>query len=91
MKDDEQNPPQVTATFFDSEIKEVRPGELGPETASILKVELSNGRTLLIDDWGVIEAHDIDPALPTSEQRFFYLSWDELLKALDEQRQAGLN
>lgn len=91
MINEEPSTPTVTARFIEQRVMEVLPGELGPEPQVIVEVELSNGRTVLIDDWGVIDERDIDPALPIPEQRFFYLSWDELLTALDAQRQAGQN
>lgn len=83
--------PSVKALAFEKRLIEVLPGKLEPEEQIITAVELSNGRTLLIDDWGVIDEHDLDPDLPVPEQRFFYLSWDELLAALDAQRQQGQN
>lgn len=83
--------PTVTARFINQRVVEVLPGELGPQLSVIAEVELSNGRILLIDDWGVIDDHDVDADLPVPEQRFVYLLWDELLAALDAQRQAGLN
>lgn len=83
--------PQVTATAFADHIVDEWLGETGPEVSSYKIVEFSNGRTLCIDDWGVIDQRDITPDLPIPEQRFFYLSWDELLEALDAQRQQGHN
>lgn len=83
--------PDVKAVAFESRLVEVRPGELVPEKHAITAVDLSNGRTLLIDDWGVIDERDLNPDLPIPEQRFFYLSWDELLTALDAQRKEGMN
>lgn len=83
--------PQVTALFFQRREVETLPGHLEPESLVVTDVELSNGRTLVMDDWGVIDQRDVDAGRPIPEQRFFYLSWDELLTALDAQRQAGQN
>lgn len=83
--------PQVQATAFIDTIVDEWLGPDGPESSSYKVIELSNGRTLCMDDWGVIDQRDITPDLPIPEQRFFYLSWDELLTALDAQRQQGHN
>jgi len=83
--------PKVRAVSFEQRVVEVRPGRLGPVPATITAAELSNGRTLLIDDWGVVDQHDLDTERPEGEARQLYLSWDALLAALDAQRQSGLN
>ncbi len=83
--------PQTVALSFGSVVVDEWLGEDGPEESIYKAVELSNGRVIIMDDWGLIDQRDIDPSLPIPEQRFFYLSWDELLVALDAQRQEGFN
>lgn len=83
--------PVVKAISFQNRLVEVKLGDLEPEEYIVVAIELSNGRTLLVDDYGIIDQKDLDVNLPIPEQQFFYLSWDEALDALDLQRQEGLN
>lgn len=82
---------EVIAVAFDSEIVEQWLGSDGLECSTYKIVELSNSRKLIIDDSGVMDRADVDPHRERLEQQFFYLSWDELLAALDAQRALGAN
>lgn len=81
----------VTARNFQSRTVEVLPGELYPEERIIIAVELSNGRTLLLDDWGVVDEQDLDADKPLAVQRLEYVAWDEFVGLLDTLRGRAKN
>lgn len=82
--------PVVALTFQSRTIDEWL-GKQGPERSTYTLAELSNGRTLSIDQDGVFDQRDVVPGLTAGKQQVHCLRWDELLAALDAVRQAGQN
>lgn len=55
------------------------------ESNTLLEITLSNDRTLLIDDWGIMDLRDMAENQNT-DAVYGYVDWSEFLVLLDEQR-----
>lgn len=82
---------EVMATAFEDRTIDAWLGEEGPEHNIVRLVELTNGRTLVIDDGGIMDLADVDLEKRIPLQHFTYVSWAELLALLDGMRAQEMN